>query len=297
MAGSPEVTAPRRGLAVVRAGDNSLHPHWAVDTTAFDVAISYFGQDDSREFPEARYVHRLKAGKWDGIASFFQAFPDVQDAYDYFWFPDDDLDLTAAKADALLAAGIAHNLDLWQPSLDRQSYFGLPITLHIPGLTLRHTNFVEIMAPVLSRRLLQATLPLFSTTRSGFGLDYLWPQMVEQMRHGATDGCAVLDGLTITHTRPVGSVLKKVIATASGPTSREEFAQVLALVKHRNPLITSMGLSIPRKRTYRAVRNDGSVIAPWRLLFAAWRAMVSRQPRMQSVRTWKMLSYTLTAFY
>ena len=89
----------------------------------------------------------------------------------------------------------------------------------------------------------------------------------------------------------------KVLADQAAERLEAARQALLALVKHRNPLITSMGLSIPRKRTYRAVRNDGSVIAPWRLLFAAWRTMVSRQPRMQSVRTWKMLSYTLTAFY
>ena len=44
-----------RLLAVVRCGDKSLHREWACASPMFDVAVSYFGADAARDFPEARY--------------------------------------------------------------------------------------------------------------------------------------------------------------------------------------------------------------------------------------------------
>ena len=292
-----EIVAPRT-LAVVRCGDASLHPSWALSAQTVDVAVSYFGNDAGRSFPEARYVHQLKAGKWDGIHDFFRANPEALERYDYFWFPDDDIAMDSAQVDALIDLGIVHGLDLWQPALDRDSYYGHAITLAMPGVALRYTNFVEIMAPVLSRRLLADTLALLGSTRSGFGLDYYWAQRVRAMRGGATDGVAIVDAVTMTHTRPLGQVLRKVVDSGGGLTTREEYRHILGRVRHRNPLFRSMGMAIPRKRHYAIRTTAGGVVAPWRMIGAVLGDTLGRGvPRKQRVSTWLTLRYVATAFF
>lgn len=289
--------AARPGLAVVRCGDRSLHASWAVGTSLFDVAVSYFGSDDARTFPEARFVHRYKGGKWDGIAAFFDQHPEVLSRYEYLWFPDDDLALDGAAADRLLEIGLTYNLDLWQPGLDRQSYFSHIITLAVDGLQLRYTNFIEIMAPVLRRQLLEASLPLFRETKSGFGLDYLWPQRAEDFSRGGEYRCAVIDCVTMTHTRPIGSALRKTITASGGLTTREEYAQILAGVRSRNPWFRSMGLPVPRKRVHAGQDMHGGRLERWAVLRATLRHFRGVDAgRTQPVGRLDLLFYAATAF-
>jgi hypothetical protein len=285
-------------LAVIRCGDNSLHESWALDTRHCDIAISYFGLDESRIFPEARYVHRKKAGKWDGIYDFFLANPETVNQYAYFWFPDDDLHLTGKDVDDLIAIGTEYQLDLLQPALNMHSYFTHFITLHHPQTKLRFTNFVEIMAPMVSNRLFQKILPTIADTRSGFGLDFLWAQMVADMRDDQM-GCAIIDQIAIHHTRPVGSALKGFMAKQGGNSGREEFAQVLLNVRKRNPLIRSLGLSVPRKRVLSIVPKEGSVI---RSLFKVMPRLLrgfafGQNNNTQPIRRWRAALYSLTASF
>jgi hypothetical protein len=282
---------------VVGCGDASLHKQWACDTQNFDVAISYFGDDANKCFPEARYVHRLKAGKWNGLHAFFEEHPELVQAYDYYWFPDDDLALSAQDADRLLEMGRENHLDLFQPALDDKSYFTHLLTLAQTGIVLRYTNFVEIMAPVMSARLFAKALPTFAHTRTGFGLDFLWPQMVASLRPSAKYGCAIIDAITMEHTRPVGSALKTTVATDGGSTGAEEMAQVMKAVRHRNPLFRSLKMAVPRKRILAARRQNGRIVGGLRharhCLHSLWRMDNKTQP----LRRTRIVLLALTAAF
>ena len=83
----PLQSARIKGLAIVRCGDSSLHPSWATSSRAFDVGISYFGDNAEEHFPEADYVHRSKGGKWDGIYKFFKQFPKQRNDMTIFGCP------------------------------------------------------------------------------------------------------------------------------------------------------------------------------------------------------------------
>lgn len=193
-----------RSLVVVRCGDRSLHPEWCVGAHRFDIAISYFGNDESKTFPEAIRVHRLKAGKWDGLANFFRENADLINQYNQFWFPDDDIATDAHTIDNMFDLFRQHKLDLGQPSLTSDSYFSHPMTLQNPSFDLRYMSFIEIMVPVMSNSFLKQALETFNRTRTGFGLDYVWASMVEDPRR-----IAILDKVAVKHTRPVGGDLHK----------------------------------------------------------------------------------------
>lgn len=250
-----------RLLAIVRCGDNSLHKEWAGHSSMFDIAVSYFGNDPTRKFPEAAFVHRKIGGKWDGIYAFFSEYPDALTSYDFFWFPDDDISASASHVESLIATGVRYGLDLFQPSLDDMSYYSHLVTLHHPSFVIRHTNFVEIMVPVLSRRLLFKALPTMRDTKSGFGLDFLWPQLANSFDDGpATQRVAVIDDVRVRHTRPVGGSLHAFMKKTGGRSSGEELASVVTSL--HTPLRSQIGgVPTPRVRCSSGVLRSGRVVS------------------------------------
>ena len=186
-------------LVVLRAGDGSLHPNWLAGSRDWDLAISYYGLDEQKVFPEASYLHRYRGGKWDGLRDFFASHPDVIERYDYFWLPDDDILTDASSINKLFELMKQYHLELAQPSLTANSYFSYLVTLKCPCFSLRYTTLVEIMAPILTRSHLIKVLPYFEITQSGFGLDLIWHRLTSDPACKA----AILDQVSIVHTRPV----------------------------------------------------------------------------------------------
>jgi len=78
--------------------------------------------------------------------------------------------------------------------------------LQDPDCHLRFTRFVEVMTPIFSRNALRVCAPTFAESRSGWGLDWVWPTLCE--REGL-DGIAIIDATPVRHTRPVGGELYK----------------------------------------------------------------------------------------
>jgi hypothetical protein len=208
----------RRDLVVLRAGGRSLHRGWLGEERAWDLAISSFDSDQASDFPEAEHFDFYKGGKWDGIFRFFQLHPDLLDRYDYVWLPDDDIETTSADIDRMFALCRGYGLELAQPALTPDSYFWHPVTLQCPLTRLRYTNFVEVMVSVLAADVLRRALPYFEHTKSGWGIDYMWSRLTSDPRRK----CAILDEITVRHTRPVGSVLAKSMAAQGQSGTREQ---------------------------------------------------------------------------
>jgi hypothetical protein len=191
----------KRFLVIVRAGDQSLHPRWtnSTATRSWDLVVSYYGRDPAR-YREAS-AHRIDddGAKWPGLHRLLRREHFWRD-YDYVWLPDDDLAIDEDGVNALFATVAAHDLALAQPALSWSSFYSHPVTIRHPSFRLRFTDFVEIMAPCFGRRALETCLETMAASASGWGFDWTWPREV-----GAADRrCAVIDDVTVTHTRRVG---------------------------------------------------------------------------------------------
>jgi hypothetical protein len=208
----------RDGLIVVRCGDASLHREWVSGDLQWDLAVSYFGGNEDAVFPEARYVHRYRGGKWDGIFSFFLENPECIEAYEYFWLPDDDISVSASQLNLLLSYMKAERFELAQPSLRAGSYVSHLTTLHSPFYEFRNVNFVELMVPAMSAGMLKKVLPLFRTAKTGFGIDFVWQRFTSDPRTRV----AIIDAVQVLHTRPVGGALHKMIAETGGTPAQLE---------------------------------------------------------------------------
>lgn len=200
-------TTRRKNLVILRAGDNSLHPGWlAGGSRDFDLLISYYGNTENRHREAADLYEMRKGPKWSCIGDLLQARPELLEQYDAFWFPDDDLEANTATLNRMFSFFHAFELALAQPALTRDSYYSWDNLLQRDDYILRFVKFVEVMAPIFDRPSLKACLKSFGESRSGWGLDWLWPELVAK---GRTDRIGLIDATPVKHTRPLGGDLYK----------------------------------------------------------------------------------------
>lgn len=242
-----------RNLVIVRAGDRSLHGAWLEGARAghYDLIVSYFGNDTERyRTPEEHRVD-YRGGKWDGIYAVFAGDPGLLERYDYFWLPDDDIQADSASIAEMFRLMAVHDLALAQPALTHDSYFSILLCLQSPSFRLRYADVIEIMVPCLRRDLLRIALPLFRDTRSGFGLDFIWTRLLPDNTRKA----AILDCVTVRHTRPVGGELHGTMAK-SGESARDEMKRMMRRFHIRQP----------RYMVYAGLTSSGAtIVARWRL--------------------------------
>lgn len=199
--------ARRKNLVILRAGDASLHRGWIAEPSRdFDLFISYYGKQPELHKADAEYYEHRPGPKWSCIAELLAEHASLIEQYDAFWFPDDDLAATTETLNRMFALFHGFGLSLAQPALTRDSYYSWDTLLQRPEFVLRHVGFVEVMAPLFDRIALRACLKTFGESRSGWGLDWVWPQLVGKGRH---DAIAILDATPVKHTRPLGGDLYK----------------------------------------------------------------------------------------
>lgn len=217
--------AESRNLIVVRLGEEHRIHGWLgipKSERSWDLALSLYDEVALPGPDAAEFIHHAKGGKWDGLSRFFAEFPEVIDQYDYFWLVDDDIEATRAEVAELFNYVSERDFDLAQPSLSLDSYYSHRLTLHCPGFAHRHTNFVELMAPVLSRHLLLNAMPMFAITGSGHGMDWMWQRLARDPKTGV----AIIDAIVVRHFRPLRQHLAARL-NAAGINTVAERAQLV----------------------------------------------------------------------
>ena len=135
-------------------------------------------------------------------------YPGIHDAiiaynllnYDYFWMPDEDVDLVSADINKMFEMMDAHNIDLAQPSILKasDSFPSWPRFIHFDtGAAVIPTDFVEVMCPVFSRYALKQCIDTFPRSLSGWGLDLAWSKILEGRN------IAILNSVVAKHTRKI----------------------------------------------------------------------------------------------
>jgi hypothetical protein len=191
-----------RNLIIAAVGDNSLHTKWIEDKVNFDLALIYYGNDSSlsEQFKrDAAYFSQQKGQKFKLIKEFIFEYQDILEKYDYIWMPDDDIILSSSEINELFEIAHEFDLDLCQPAM--KGYLSHGITK--PGLFtyLRYTNFVEVLAPLMSVNALKESLPNFDISISGWGLEFYWTRVLKY----SIVKVAIVDKIIMNHTRPVGT--------------------------------------------------------------------------------------------
>ncbi len=224
----------RKNLVVCGANERSLHAHWTRDIPeqdrSWDLLINFYGKTQNFGYdPLAEYQTReIGYGKWAGMHHLCQQGSPVWD-YDYIAFPDDDLMMSWRDINEMFAICRQFGLKLAQPSL-RPSEIPIShaITQQDPRYLLRFTSFVETMAPFFSRDALEACVGTFATSASGFGIDNVWPKLLGE----PTDRIAVVDRVSILHTRPMASTYDLAAAVEEGNAVQRRYNAPSRVVEH-----------------------------------------------------------------
>jgi hypothetical protein len=187
-------------LVLVRAGRASLHPSWIDRGAARDWDLHLVPYQDVGQ-PAAEWTVRdVVAGpKWSGIREALKQWDGWRD-YEYVWMPDDDIFASQDTISRMFEVARRAHLDLFAPALHEASYYAHFITMRSHGFFGRLTGFVEIMVPGFSRAAMERVVPTLdlSETGWGWGLDSVWPKLLDYRNVG------IIDATPVVHTRPVG---------------------------------------------------------------------------------------------
>jgi hypothetical protein len=253
----------RRNLVVVRAGRNSLHPRWVEGPGAagFDLLVVPY-EEGAPPCPDGSPSMFIPGRKIAGYHRLFRDHPDLLERYDYIALFDDDLLATKRDISRLFAIGSQYRLDVFQPTLSRDSHFSYAATLSNSGYRLRYTNIVEMMCPVFSREHLKRALPLFGLGYE-LGIDLIWTRITDApwFRY------AMIDSVVVKHTRTVGSSQVQHLPTSSGGYD-DEIPRVLSRFGAE---FRGFVCYAAIDRHGRAVRSRAAIGLRSLLLWAAWR--------------------------
>ena len=194
-------STPRRNLVILRAGDSSLHPQWvAVGERNFDLLVSYYGHRSDLHRSTADMYEVRSGPKWPCLGELLEANPQLINAYEAVWLPDDDLAVDTQTLNRMFDLFHGFGLSLAQPALTHNSFHTFDTLLQRPGYLLRYVGFVEVMAPLFSRSALRLCQETFHLSRIGWGLDFVWPSLINNTNRRSI---GILDATPVHHTRPV----------------------------------------------------------------------------------------------
>jgi hypothetical protein len=162
----------------------------------------------------AHDYRKINKGKFKNIYYYFADNPNTINKYDYFWFPDPDLEFV--KIDGMMDFVKENNLDLCQPALSMDSTASHSF-LKTQHKGTRQVPFVEGQCPIFSKKALQKNLWTFDLNWSSFGIDLLW---------GKQNDCYVLDDFIVKH--PAGPRYPEKIKGLGFPDPFEELADIKA---------------------------------------------------------------------
>jgi len=190
-----------RNLIVARVGRNSLHRTWidAGKPRDWDLFLCPFQEISPEAAQDCIRGEVIPGPKWAGLRALLNAWRGWRD-YDYIWLPDDDISVTQDAISAMFDAARALDLSLFAPGLHEGSHYAHFIAMRNRSFFARRVGFVEIMVPGFSRAALETLLPTLdlSTTGWGWGLDSLWPKLLDYRNLG------IIDAVPVLHTRAVG---------------------------------------------------------------------------------------------
>jgi len=152
------------------------------------IAISHSGAK-SHLLPHTTHVVQKAAPKFRLLDELVE---DIAD-FDFVLLADDDIEVGADFLDNFIVASQRMDLALSQPARTADSYIDHYFVMQMPGIKGRTTRFVEIGPLVSVRSDAYSVIFPFGEVGMGWGLDFIWPQLIEQsgLRMGIVDAVPV----------------------------------------------------------------------------------------------------------
>lgn len=189
-----------KNCLISAVGKNSLHKLWKKGICNYDIHLIVYDESLDNFRADADFICHIKGYKLKAIYKYLEWHPYFLDAYDYFFFPDDDIKMDVTTINSLFDTMHHYRLKIAQPSLT-MSYPTWPHLLKDKYCKLRYTNFVEMMVPLFSKEALRAVLFTFNENETGWGTEVHWPLLIKATHQDI----AVIHETSVVHTRPIQS--------------------------------------------------------------------------------------------
>lgn len=199
-----------KNLVVVtwNGGDEIPYSHVHFDVNKnFDLLLfnnsGKSGDIEKYNVPYEHYITEKTENKGEIFHHLTKYLSSHQLEYNYVGVIDDDIIFKVSDFNYMLHIAEIHQLDVFQPSISKDSFFSHRKFVHRSALLVSMIDWVEIMAPFYRQNLLLACEPYFLKTISGQGVDcYLMP--VLQIIHNQT-ATGIIHAIQIKHARPIRS--------------------------------------------------------------------------------------------
>ncbi len=268
MAGKAEGTGVMgRNLVLARVGRNSLHRCW-VDPGKprdWDLYLCPFQELLPQTDIDCITGNVIPGPKWTGLRQLLNDW-DGWRQYDFIWLPDDDILASQDTISAMFNAARALRFQLFAPGLHEASHYAHYATMRNRSFFARRVGFVEIMVPGFSGATLERLLPTLdlSTTGWGWGLDSVWPKLLDYRDIG------IIDGVPVLHTRPVGQFRDVDL----GRRVNEESDRILASQQCGQRMATFAGIGSDLQE--KQIGADELLVD----LTEGWRYLLPRDPKV-----------------
>lgn len=260
-----------KDLVIICAGEESAHISYTQPGRRYDVAVvCYSDHEITDEYRKVEYFVKKKGYKYPLLYSLFvDQWSYLLDKYEYFWLPDDDILASYRSINSLFAYMREFKLQLGQPSLTTKSFYSHVNVINQPNKLLRKTNFVEIMCPCFERNSLKKMISTFNESQSGWGLDFVWPKLLNY------DDVGIIDAVQVTHVRACqsGDLYDKLKEGQITPKEEAKFVKQKYGIQHM-PITEFETIDMPIEKNAK-VKANASV---WKDLYQQGR--VSRKMRL-----------------
>jgi len=175
---------------------------WISDLAEYDLIYLCYSNDiEFYKYLQSfgKPVLRVHSGKWKNIKWFIDNFRIKQ--YEFYWFPDPDLIINIKDINKFFKIVNKNNFGLCQPSLTKNSICSHSFLRQKIGKDYRKVDFVEVMCPCFSRKILGELLWTFDLSFSGYGLDILWAKYMI---------CYVINSVSVCHPRDQNFVRRAI---------------------------------------------------------------------------------------
>lgn len=160
----------------------------------FDIAINFYASpEDQSQVMASDYIISGGLNKYKAASQFLS--DELLDRYESFMLLDDDLEITYSKLNEFFEYCRSNEFLLAQPSLSPDSYYSHEEMLNKANSGWRYEYMVEVMCPYFSREALRKVLPSFNLSYSTWGLDHIWPVLLNTR-------AVIVDEVMIKHTSP-----------------------------------------------------------------------------------------------
>ncbi len=199
-----------KNLVVItwNGGKETPYSHVHFDTNKnFDLLLfnntGNAGDIENYTVPYEHYISEKTENKGEIFYHICKYLKNQDLNYNYIGVIDDDIIFKISDFNYLLHIAIIHELDVFQPSISKDSYFSHRRFVNRSGLMVSNIDWIEIMAPFYKQNLLLACESFFLKTISGQGVDcYLMP-VLQKIHH--QNKTAIIHAVQIKHARPIRS--------------------------------------------------------------------------------------------